>query len=287
MTLNYNSPASLKAFLKKEGLGMQKKFGQNFLINPQIRQALADSLDARPGDDVWEIGPGLGAMTEILLSKKFNVKAFEIDQGFIRVLKDILSGYSNFRLIEGDVMKTWRTQKASPFLLGNLPYNIGSALLADMIEKGRIFSRMAVTVQKETAQRMTASAGTKDYSSFTVLCSSVYNIKTIALINRESFYPIPNVDSAGLLLENRGAQCLPGIFYPLVRGLFASRRKTIKNNLSAFISSMYSSGLKGISAQDVCAKIFRENGLSGMERAESLELDTFLSIAKSLENMRL
>jgi len=291
MTINYNSPSALRSFLEQEGLGMQKKFGQNFLINQKIRETLAETLGAGAGNEVWEIGAGIGAMTEILLKRELNVKAFEIDLGFIRVLKNIFSGYQNFQLIEGDVMKTWRRQQMSSYLLGNLPYNIAAALLADMIEKGQIFSRMVVTVQKETALRMAAAAGTKDYSSFSVMCSSVYKVKPFILISRESFYPQPNVDSMGVLLENKNTRetgQIPEIFYPLVRSLFASRRKTIKNNLSLFIASRFGAGLADKnSIQDVCGRVFNENGLNGNERAETLELDVFLSLAKSLENMRL
>ena len=285
--INYNSAVALRAFLDKEGLGMRKKFGQNFLINPETRKALVEALGAKSGDEVWEVGPGLGAMTALLLEKALTVRAFEIDPGFINILKRVFAEEERFILIEGDVMKTWKTQKTSSFLLGNLPYNVAAALLADLIENGRLFSRIVVTVQKEVALRMAARAGTPDYSSFSVLCSSAYKVKPLMLIHPSSFYPKPNVDSMGVLLENRNAGTYPSIFYPLVRALFASRRKTIKNNLSAFLATRQNNFPVGTSAQDVCAAVLRENALGGMERAESLETDVFLSLAKSLENMRL
>ena len=222
--INYNSASALRAFLESEGLGMRKKFGQNFLINPSVRQSLVDSLGARSGDEVWEVGPGLGAMTALLLERGFSVKAFEIDSGFIGVLKKIFCDEKKFTLVEGDVMKTWSTQEPSPFFLGNLPYNVGAALLADLIEKGRLFTRMVVTVQKEVALRMAAAAGTGDYSSFSVLCQSAYKVKPLMLIRPSSFYPKPNVDSMGVLLESRPPLSYPALFYPLVRSLFSSRR---------------------------------------------------------------
>ena len=282
-TINYNSASCLRAFLEREGLGMRKKFGQNFLINPSVRQALVDALDARCGERVWEVGPGLGAMTALLLEKGFSVKAFEIDPGFIGVLKKIFYGEKRFTLIEGDVMKTWSSQEPSPFFLGNLPYNVGASLLAELIEKGRVFTRMVVTVQKEVALRMAAAAGTGDYSSFSVLCQSVYKVKPLMLIRPPSFYPRPNVDSMGVLLESRPPLSYPDVFYPLVRSLFSSRRKTIKNNLINFLSSRF---VKSSSA-DICASILAENSLSGNERAENLNCDGFLSLAKSIENVRL
>ena len=310
--LNYNSASELRAFLDREGLGMQKKFGQNFLINPQIRQALVDALGAKEGDEVWEIGPGLGAMTALLLEKDLKVKAFEIDLGFIRILKSMFQGGEKFELIEGDALKTWRSQEAAPFLLGNLPYNIAAALIADLIEKGQTFSRMVVTVQKEVALRMAASAGSPDYSSFSVVCASVYKVKTLMTIRPSSFFPQPNVDSMGVLLERREQACAenfaakrgyPDCFYPLVRSLFESRRKTLKNNLLTFLSSRLgrintrkgsdSSGdadrrIEGREKlKEICNAVLKENSLNGGERAEKLEFDAFLSIAKTIQNMPL
>jgi len=283
-SINYNSVSTLRSFLEEEGLGMRKKFGQNFLINPAVRQAIVDALGCDARDEVWEIGPGLGAMTALLLEKGLAVKAFEIDAGFIRILKRTFSEEKNFSLVEGDVMKTWNTQEPAQFLLGNLPYNVAAALLADLIEKGRLFTRMVVTVQKEVALRMAAAAGSRVYSSFSVLCASAYKVKPLMTIRPSSFYPQPNVDSMGVLLESYSTDSpqVPAVFYPLVRALFASRRKTIKNNLSAFVSARL-----GGDTQDACAAILRENGLSGNERAEELELDCFVSLAKSAQNMRI
>ncbi|WP_461247310.1 16S rRNA (adenine(1518)-N(6)/adenine(1519)-N(6))-dimethyltransferase RsmA [Treponema sp. R6D11] len=288
MTLNYNSATALRAFLEQEGLAMQKKFGQNFLINPETRKALVQALDVQNGDEIWEIGPGLGAMTALLLENGVKVKAFEIDIGFIRILKNIFSENKNFTLVEGDVMKTWQAHQPVPFLFGNLPYNVAAALLADLIENDRIFSRMVVTVQKEVAQRMAAVAGKPDYSSFSVLCASAYKVKPLMTIRPSSFYPQPNVDSMAVLLEKKDAQKYPAVFYPLVRALFASRRKTIKNNLSTFLSARFGESLQNKSAvQELCASVLQSNSLNGGERAESLELESFLSIALSIDNMRL
>jgi 16S rRNA (adenine1518-N6/adenine1519-N6)-dimethyltransferase len=289
MTLNYNSSSELKAFLEQQGLGMQKKFGQNFLVDANVKNILVEALNLQAGDEVWEIGPGLGAVTALMLEKNFKVKAFEIDKGFIRVLKELFGGDENFNLAEGDVMKTWKdhavSRPAPRYLFGNLPYNIAAALLADFIEEGLIFSRVVVTVQKEVALRMTAKAGSKDYSSFSVMCANVYRLKPLITIRPSSFYPQPNVDSMGVLLESKEpcsnsylttGERSGGCFYRLVRALFASRRKTIKNNLMAFVNS-----------KEICEAVLRENGLSGNERAETLEVDTFLSLAKSVDNMRL
>jgi len=304
--INYNSAAELRAFLDKEGLGMLKKYGQNFLINPQVRQSLVEALfaggGADGGDETWEIGPGLGAMTEMLLDRGLKVKAFEIDTGFSRILKQLFSAWENFSLVEGDVMKTWndsfRANSAPPYLFGNLPYNIAAVLMADLIENGCFFKRMVVTVQKEVALRMAASAGSADYSSFSVLCSSFYKVKPLMIIRPSSFYPKPNVDSMGVLLEKKDSPVYPAVFFPLVRSLFAARRKTIKNNLSGFLSSKACGTAKadGVAkahgasrsggktpADEICAQVLAENALTGKERAEQLSPEVFLSLAKSVE----
>jgi len=259
---------------------MRKKFGQNFLINPVTRQALVQALDCSAEDEVWEIGPGLGAMTALLLEKGLSVRAFEIDAGFIRVLKKIFADKKNFSLVEGDVMKTWSAQKPAQFLLGNLPYNVAAALLADSIEKRRLFTRIVVTVQKEVALRMTASAGSPEFSSFSVLCASAYTVKPLMVIRPSSFFPQPNVDSMGVLLEKKSSNTqIPDVFFRLVRAMFSSRRKTIKNNMTVFLSSIFGD-------LDICPSLLKENGLTGNERAENLDFESFLSLAKSIENMR-
>jgi 16S rRNA (adenine1518-N6/adenine1519-N6)-dimethyltransferase len=285
--LNYNSPDDLRTFLDEKGMGMIKKFGQNFLINPAIRKALIEALEAEAGESVWEIGAGLGAMTVPLLEKGLCVRAFEIDRGFIGALKAFFSANENFTLIEGDILKTWPDQPPADYLLGNLPYNIAATLLANFIVKRRFFRRMVVTVQREVAMRMAAAVGSRNYSSFSVLCASAYHVKPLMVIKSSSFYPRPNVDSQAVLLELRDdaeSYQLPLCFHPLLRGLFSSRRKTIKNNLAAFIASR---GKCSVSLQSALDDIFTKSGLKSDERAETLALEEFVALAEVIDNMGL
>ena len=285
--INYNSASCLRAFLDKNGLGMQKKFGQNFLINPALRKTLVETLKAPAGGTVWEIGAGLGAMTRLLLDSGLKVSAFEIDRGFAKILRELFSGDDGFSLVEGDVLKTWHEQPAADYLLGNLPYNIASALLADFIENGRFFKRMVVTVQHEVALRMIAAAGTKNYSSFSVLCASVYRVKPLAVIKAASFYPRPRVDSRGVLLELRedAVSDPPPCFYLLLRRLFSSRRKTVKNNLEEFISSGGCLAGRTGKAGLIADEVLERNGISGSLRPENLTCEDFLVLAKTIEDM--
>jgi 16S rRNA (adenine1518-N6/adenine1519-N6)-dimethyltransferase len=269
---------------------MRKKFGQNFLINPAVRIKLLDALEFLPGAEVWEIGPGLGAMTQGLLERGAQLTAFEIDPAFIEILKELFGTNTAFRLVEGDVLKTWHKEsvsQTSQSLLGNLPYNIAAALIGDFIEKGRFFSRMVVTVQEEVAQRMIAKPGSKDYSSFSVLCSSVYKVLLLQKIKSAHFYPAPNVDSRGVRLdllpmqEKRSKH-----FYPLVRSLFSLRRKTLRNSLTTFASSVI---IKAPDCparlKDTAEEIFIETGISGDRRPETLDIHEFAALAACLEDM--
>ncbi len=283
-------------------MAMQKKFGQNFLINPNARKALIDSLDAAPGDAVWEIGPGLGAMTSLLLNRGCYVKAFEIDKGFIEALKDLFQNEAKLEIIPGDVFKTWKPAlPAAPFLLGNLPYNIGASILADFIEQKCFFSRIIVTVQKEVAERMAAKPGSSDYSSFSVLCGMAYTVTPLMVLRGASFYPPPHVDSQGVRLDIKqdvNFADYPSIQIPLVRSLFSSRRKTVQNNLQTFLSSgimnvsrnrestIRESTIRESSIRDIAAAALDACGIPYKERAEKLTLDEFTALARSLEKLR-
>jgi 16S rRNA (adenine1518-N6/adenine1519-N6)-dimethyltransferase len=268
---------------------MRKQLGQNFLINGDARRKLLDALAVEPGDRVWEIGPGLGAMTAGLLERGAELSAFELDRGFIAALEELFGGRRGFTLIPGDVFKTWPAARAAPgeagaapLLLGNLPYNIAAALLADFIEKNCFFTRMVVTVQREVARRMIARPGSADYSSFSVLCASAYAVTPLMVLKGAAFYPAPKVDSQGVRLDLRSdidPAGYPPAFKPLLRGLFSSRRKTIKNNLQNYLNSHI---LTDGGGRDLALDLLEKTGLSPDERAENLGLEEFLALAAAL-----
>ncbi|MDR2795925.1 MAG: 16S rRNA (adenine(1518)-N(6)/adenine(1519)-N(6))-dimethyltransferase RsmA [Spirochaetaceae bacterium] len=281
--LDYDSPAAINAFLRERGLAAQKKFGQNFLIRRRAREKLVEALSPPEGSLVWEIGAGLGAMTAILLDRGACVKAFEIDRGFCGVLAELFSNVKNFSLVEGDALETWKGEGGAEFLAGNLPYNIAARLMGGFIESGVFFRRMVVTVQREVARRMAAKPGSPDYSSFSVLCSSVYTVRPVITLKGDCFFPAPNVESEGLCLELKDATNREGytpLFYSTVRALFASRRKTLKNNLLAFVKLR--AAKDGIAAEELCASLLRTAGLHPGERAENLACEDFLRLSTTL-----
>lgn len=284
---DYNSPVALKSFMDENGFSMQKKFGQNFLVNERSRVSLIDALDVQPGTTVWEVGPGLGSMTDELLRRGVRLTAFEIDHGFARLLPEFFDEYvqkGDFTLVEGDVLKTWRgeREKAAGSLparfFGNLPYNVAATIIADMIEDDQRFERMVVTVQKEVGQRMCAKPGSEDYSSFSVLCQWAYDVKPLMDLAGGNFWPRPNVASRALVFTRKEdfPRCEnPKLFTRLTRALFSSRRKTIRNNIQPLLPA-------GVQAEDV----FSVCGIQPSERAENMSVEALLSLSDALNGVK-
>jgi 16S rRNA (adenine1518-N6/adenine1519-N6)-dimethyltransferase len=187
---------------------------------------------------IWEIGPGIGAMTALLLKRGHRVTAFEIDHGFARILRGLFGDNPRFSLVEGDFLKTWKGALSDrpDIIFGNLPYNVALAIIADLLENKGVPKRMIFTVQKEAARRIASGPGTKDYSAFSVLCASVCRTKILYDIGASAFWPRPRVTSSVVSLSPRpdpiAADDRSG-FSRFVRSAFSSRRKTLRNNVHA------------------------------------------------------
>lgn len=281
---DYNSPSELKSFLELNGFSMQKKFGQNFLINQAARDKLIDTLQVEKDTTVWEVGPGLGSMTSGLLEKGAKLTVFEIDRGFSSMLRQFFDKEiqnEQFNLIEGDVLKTWykQTQNGSSIpqrFFGNLPYNIAATIIADTIEKNIRFDRCVFTVQKEVAVRMCARPGDDDYSSLSVLCGWAYDVTPVMDLSGSNFWPKPNVDSRAVLFtkKERFPECEhPEYFIKLQRALFSSRRKTVRNNLQNFLSS-----------STKATECLEKAGIDPMLRAEVLTIQQMLTLSDVVFN---
>lgn len=280
---DYNSPLALKAFLDENGMAMQKKFGQNFLVNADARKKIIDSLDIDENSTVWEVGPGLGSMTDEILGRGAKLTAFEIDHGFARLVRLFFENYSEkgkFELVEGDVLKTWKKYSdengVAQRFFGNLPYNVAATIIADTINEGVRFDKAVVTIQKEVAQRMTAKEGTENYSSFSVLCQWAYNVKNIVDLAGGNFWPVPNVASRAVLMTKREdfPRCQnPKLFMKMLRQLFSSRRKTVRNNMLALAGS------------EKTDQALEKAGIKGSVRAEDLSVDMLLKLSDALNEV--
>ena len=265
--------------MRENNLSFSKKFGQNFLITPASRNKIIDALDINNDSlSIWEIGPGIGAMTHMLLSRDAEISVFEIDYGFCGVLKSLFYENDNFHLIEGDFLKNWISYQEEigipDRIMGNLPYNVGSVMIANLIEKQCTPDVMVFTLQKEVAQRITAVPGSKNYSSFTLLCGMDYETQKIGDLNPGNFYPKPDVVSSIIKFVKRSQPLVPDEyreqFMEFVRDVFRSRRKTIKNNLL--------NGHFGVRhGKEAALELLEASSLNSNERGENLTAENILN----------
>jgi 16S rRNA (adenine1518-N6/adenine1519-N6)-dimethyltransferase len=271
--MNFDSPAEIRALLAERGLALKKRWGQNFLVNRGARQRLVQILAPLPHETAWEIGPGLGAMTELLARSAARVIAFEVDRGLCRFLQETLVNLPSFTLVPGDFLDTWKGtlqhQGTPDRILGNLPYSSASLMIADIIEAGLRPIRMVFTVQRELADRMSSPPGQKSYSSFSVLCQSCFNVVDRGDLQPGSFYPVPDVVSS--IVEMTAVDGAPSgeelkSLSALARSLFSSRRKTIRNNVK----------------DEAVREALEREGIDLGFRAEQLPPSAFVRLARRL-----
>ena len=277
--MDYTNVGEISALLNENGLSMTKKFGQNFLISENALQKITDISGVTEGTKVWEIGPGLGALTSHMLAKGAQVTAFEIDHGFCRLLREVIfKDNENFTLVEGDALKTWKDvfkQTGCPDLIcANLPYNVGSVLIASFIENRMLPPKMVFTLQSEVVQRICANVGDDQYSGFSLLMNVDYQNREALKIKRSCFWPSPNVDSSVVEMTRRAQSRIPEQwapkFFTTTRALFSQRRKTVRNNLKALAS-----------AERIDNALAKSN-ISETERAEKLSIEEILVLTQNL-----
>lgn len=282
--MNYDSPVEIRAELERLGVRLKKRWGQNFLINRGARDRIVSLLDPQPADTVWEIGAGLGGLTAELLPRVRLLLAFEVDRGLLRFLETAFGTHAGFIVVPGDVLASWKPalkQHGAPDrIVGNLPYRAASAILGSFAEQGLMAQRMVFTVQRELAERMCAPAGSKSYSSFSLLCQHQYKIRERMQLKPGSFYPAPEVASTVVELAPRPEARAQApeerlFFLRLARALFQSRRKTLWNNLLAWGPS------KAVPAPRLREALEAE-GIDPRARSERLELEAMERLARRL-----
>ena len=276
--MNYDSQKEIINVLAERGLRPTKKFGQNFMISRAAREKVLSFIDIKEGDSVWEIGGGLGAMTSMALEKvgrNGHLTVFEIDRGYIDFLTEQFGSHPGFQIIAGDMVKTWRSAVESSgrpdAIFGNLPYNSASAMITQLIEGDGLAPRMVFTVQKEMGLRITAKPGSADYSSFSVLCQLACDVAYQGDLKSGSFYPVPDVISGIVTFTPKpGFQeyATPQVLRA-IRDMFASRRKTLLNNLRPY-------GIDKV--QSACQNL----GIDVSTRAETLTPTQIAELANSL-----
>lgn len=239
------TPVRTKAILEKYGFSLKKSLGQNFLIDLNILNRIVDFAELTENSGAIEIGPGIGALTEQLAKRSKKVVAFEIDGRLIPILKDTLEPYPHVKIIHEDVLKANVSQVIEEefeqnqdlMIVANLPYYVTTPIIMKLLQDQLPIRGMVVMLQKEVADRISASPGSKDYGSLSIAIQYYTTAKTVMIVPKTVFIPQPNVDSAVIRLSKRDKPAVAvkneEFFFEVVRASFAQRRKTIFNNLAS------------------------------------------------------
>lgn len=279
------SPKVIKDIIDRHNFRFSKSLGQNFLIDSNIVEKIMEGAQINSQDRVLEIGPGIGTITQELVSKAGKVVAVEIDKDLLPVLDETLGKPSNLSIIQGDILKIDLEGLVKEFFDGkdfkvvaNLPYYITTPIIMRFLEEKLPFTTLTVMVQKEVAQRMAARPGQKEYGALSVAVQYYTNPRVVCKVPASVFMPRPKVDSMVIALDRRHSPPAEvydrDIFFKVVRGAFAKRRKTLLNNLT-------SGDLEEWSKQDIL-EILEDSGIDPQKRGETLSIQQFAIIANSM-----
>jgi 16S rRNA (adenine1518-N6/adenine1519-N6)-dimethyltransferase len=230
--------------LATNGLAPRRSLGQNFVVDPNTVRRIARLADVGPGDHVIEIGAGLGALTEALIETGASVTAIEIDDGLSRVLADRLHD-RDVRVVHGDARRLdWDELLSSAprwTLVANLPYNVATPIIADLLDDVPLIDRMLVMVQREVAERFVARPRTRAYGAVTVKIAYWAEAEIIGYVPATVFLPRPKVESALVMLRRRPVPAVdPNVerraLFALVRAGFNQRRKMLRRSLADVVA---------------------------------------------------
>ncbi|MGL6173636.1 MAG: 16S rRNA (adenine(1518)-N(6)/adenine(1519)-N(6))-dimethyltransferase RsmA [Cellulosilyticaceae bacterium] len=278
-----------KAVLNKYPFVFQKKFGQNFLIDPHVLDKIIRASNITKEDCVLEIGPGIGSVTQALIENAGKVISIEIDNQLIPILTEQFGECDNFKLVHNDVLKVDLAkliEEESPGkrikVVANLPYYITTPIIMALLEHNLPIESITVMVQKEVADRMASGPGSKQYGAITVAMKYYCTTELVANVPHNCFMPRPNVDSAVIKLtlhekppvEVKSQQQL----LKIIKAAFSQRRKTLLNTLMA-------NGELGI-AKDKLKEILDESGIGATTRGETLPLEEFARLSDYIDENR-
>lgn len=253
----------------------RKRFGQNFLTDTSIVRQIADRYQ-NTRQTIVEIGPGRGALTEALLESGDKVIALELDRDLIPLLRRQFADKSGFELHQTDALKyDWSSlsSEAPLHIVGNLPYNIATPLIFNLLSNLNIISDMQFMLQWEVVSRLCAKPGSKHYGQLSVVVQNLCDTSALFEVPSSAFSPAPKVMSGVVQLVPRQTPhvnpSLHGEFNHLVKCAFAQRRKTLRNNLKGLLSEEQ---IKGC-------------GVDPGKRAETLGIEQFRSLTETFGNI--
>jgi len=270
--------------LLARGIKPRKKWGQNFLVRPEIAQKIVDAASVTAEDLVVEIGPGAGALTGLLAQRARHVVAVEFDFGLADLLREDLGDIARITIVQSDILEldlATITKGEKAVIVSNVPYAITTPILEWLIKQRQHVAHGIVLVQKEYAARLAAAPGTEDYGSLTVFARYYLRLEPLFHVPPGAFWPKPMVDSTLVRLRFRAE---PPVEVPdeerlftIVRASFSQRRKTLANALQE---------LYGGDKQRV-ERLLRAAHIAGGRRGETLDLEEFARIARHDEPYRM
>ena len=260
-----------------ERFNYKKKYGQNFITDKNLINKIVNLVPITKNDLVIEVGPGSGALTLDLVNRAKNVIIYEIDFDLEEIINNKLNDYDNYKLIINDFLDVDIKKDIDDYqfdnliFVSNLPYYVTTPIIKKFIDDGILCDYMVVMVQDEVADRLSAVVGSKDYGSLTVYLNAFYDIKKELKVNRKLFFPIPNVDSAVVVMKKKGIIKINNYEYfkKFVRDCFRFKRKNLRNNLKGYDI-------------DIIESLLSKYNLSLSNRAEEIDYDIFIDIANKM-----
>lgn len=289
---NYSASKSIlsdtKSIVQAHNIRFQKKFGQNFLIDPHVLDKIITAVGPQADDGILEVGPGIGTLTQALAERAGQVVAVEIDRHLVEILGETLADYDNVRIISEDVLKVPVEDLKNSFdgcahikLAANLPYNITSPLIMKMLEEAPFIEEMVLMVQEEVARRMQASPGGADYGALSLAVQYYARPEIAAFVPLNCFYPRPKVGSCVIRLIRHDEPPVSvkdeKLMFAVIRAAFNQRRKMLSNSLA--------NGMEDFTREEV-AEALMLAGTEGARRAQELSLSEFAMISNNLYNIR-
>ncbi|TCL00052.1 dimethyladenosine transferase [Natranaerovirga hydrolytica] len=237
------SPKKTREIINQYNFVLQKKYGQNFLIDEYVLNKIIEAANITKEDMVIEIGPGIGSLTQYLAENAREVVAVEIDKQLIPILNDTLKEYDNIEIINEDILKLdlnplikEKNNNKPVKIVANLPYYITTPIIMGLFEDEVPIDSITVMIQKEVAQRMQAEPGTKDYGALSLAVKYYSKPYIVANVPQNCFIPRPNVDSAVIQLKKYEKPIIEvqdkKLMFQIIRASFNQRRKTMLNSVS-------------------------------------------------------
>lgn len=287
MEQRLGNPKETIEIIKKYDFVFQKKFGQNFLIDPHVLHKIMGAAGVTKEDCVLEIGPGIGTMTQYLAAQARHVVAVEIDKNLIPILEDTLKEFPNVTIINEDILKVDINGLVEEYngsrpikVVANLPYYITTPIIMGLFESNVPIDNITVMVQKEVADRMQAGPGSKDYGALSLAVQYYAKAYIAANVPPNCFIPRPNVGSAVIRLTRYQEPPVrtedPKLMFRMIRASFNQRRKTLQNGLNNSPDLEYS--------KEVIARGIESLGLPPNVRGEALTLEQFARLADYLSH---